>query len=88
MLICEDVPHCPAAGVKVYNVLPTFTVLIEEGLQVPVIPSTDFNGRTGAEAFWQNESFNVGKDGETLVAIVMFKETGVAQLLADDGVNV
>ena len=88
MVICEDDPHCPAAGVKVYNVLPTSTVLIEAGLQVPLIPSTDFVGSTGAEAFWQNESVIVGKVGEMLVAIVIFKETEVAQLPADDGVKV
>jgi hypothetical protein len=87
MVICEDLPHCPAAGVKVYIVLPASAVLIEEGLQVPLIPSTDFAGSTGAEAFWQNDSGIVGKVGETLVAIVMFKETGVAQLPTDNGVN-
>ena len=62
-------------------------MLIEEGLQVPLIPSTDVGGSAGAVAFWQNESVIVGKVGETLVAIVMFKETGIAQVPADDGVN-
>jgi hypothetical protein len=52
-----------------------------------LIPSTDVGGSAGAVAFWQNESVIVGKVGETLVAIVMFKETGIAQVPADDGVN-
>jgi hypothetical protein len=87
MSICEDVPHCPAAGVKVYEVLPTFAVLIELGLQVPLTPSFDVGGSTGAVAFWQYESAIVGKVGERLATIVTFKIAGVAQLPADDGVN-
>src|ERR1700722_798708 len=66
MVIWEEVPHSPAAGVKVYNVLPTSTVLIEAGLQVPLTPSTDFVGSTGAEAFRQNESVIAGNVGVTL----------------------
>ena len=88
MAICEDVPHWPDAGVKVYKVWPTVAVLIEEGLQVPLIPSFDVGGSAGAVAFWQIESVIVGKVGEMLPTIVTFKEAGVEQLAADDGVNV
>jgi hypothetical protein len=66
---------------------PTFVVLIEEGLQVPLTPSFDVAGSAGAVAFRQNESAIAGNVGEILLSIVMFKETGVEQLLADDGVN-
>jgi hypothetical protein len=57
------------------------------GFQVPVIPSFDDNGNAGAVAFWQYEVAMVGKVGVTLPTMLMFKETGVAQLPAD-GVNV
>ena len=57
------------------------------GLHVPAIPSFDVDGSGGAGVFWQYESAIVGKVGEMLLAIVMFKENGVAQLPADDGVN-
>jgi hypothetical protein len=87
MAICADVPQVPAAGVNVYKVRPAFVVLIEEGLQVPLIPSFDVGGSAGAVAFWQYESGIVVKVGEMLLTIVMFKEAGVAQLPADDGVN-
>jgi hypothetical protein len=59
--------------------------LIEEGLQVPSIPSFDVVGNAGAMSFRQNESAIVGKVGEILPTIVMFKEVGVEH--ADDGVN-
>jgi hypothetical protein len=62
-------------------------VLIEEGLQVPLTPSFDVGGSAGAMSFRQYESAIVGKVGEMLLTIVMFKEAGVAQLPADDGVN-
>jgi hypothetical protein len=58
------------------------------GLHVPVIPSIDVDGSAGAVEFGQYEFAIVGKVGEILPTIVMFKETGVAQLPADDGVNV
>ena len=64
-----------------------FLVLIEEGLQVPLIPSFDVGGSTGATSFRQYESGIVGKVGDTLLAIVTFKEAGVEQLAAEDGVN-
>ena len=58
------------------------------GLHVPVIPSFDVDGSTGAVVFWQYEFAIVGKVGEILATIVTFKEAGVAQLPAEDGVNV
>ena len=36
--------HCPAFGVNVYVIIPAVAVLIEEGLQVPVIPFSDVVG--------------------------------------------
>jgi hypothetical protein len=62
-------------------------VLIEAGLQIPLIPSFDVVGSNGAVAFWQYESAMVGKVGEMALTIVTFKIAGVAQLSADDGVN-
>lgn len=88
MVICEDVPQLPGTGVKVYTVLPTVAVLIEEGFQVPLIPSFDVAGSAGAAVFWQYESAKVGKVGEMVLTIVMVTEAGIAQLPADDGVNV
>ena len=58
------------------------------GLHVPVIPSFDVVGSAGAVEFRQYELATVGKVGEMLPTMVMFIETGVAQLPADDGVNV
>ena len=57
------------------------------GLHVPAIPSIETSGNAGAVAFWQYEFAMVGKVGETMPTIVMFKETGIEQLPAD-GVNV
>jgi hypothetical protein len=74
-------------GVKVYSVLPAFVVLIEEGIQVPLIPSIDVSGSSGAVSFWQYELGNVGKVGVRLLAIVTFREAGVAQLAVEDGVK-
>ena len=74
-------------GVKVYEVRPRFAVLIEEGLQVPLTPSFDAGGSAGAMSFRQYESAIVGKVGEMLLTIVTFKEAGVEQLAAEDGVN-
>jgi hypothetical protein len=62
-------------------------VLMLAGLHVPVIPSFDEGGSAGAVVFWQYAFAMVGKVGEMLLTIVTFKETGVAQLPADDGVN-
>jgi hypothetical protein len=57
------------------------------GFHVPVIPSCDVVDNTGAVVFWQYEPAIVGKVGKMGPTIVMFKETGVAQLPADDCVN-
>ena len=57
------------------------------GLHVPVIPSFEVDGSAGAVAFWQYEFVIVGKVGVMLPTIVIFKETGVAQVPAVDGVN-
>jgi hypothetical protein len=50
------------------------------GLHVPVIPSFDVEGSAGTVVFWQYEFAMVGKVGETMPTIVMFKEAGFAQL--------
>jgi hypothetical protein len=57
------------------------------GLHVPVIPSFDVGGSTGAAAFWQYEFANCGKVGVMLLTIVMFKETGIEQVPTVVGVN-
>jgi hypothetical protein len=57
------------------------------GLHVPVIPSLDIGGSDGAVVFWQYEPAMVEKVGEMLPTIVMFKETGDAQLPTAEGVN-
>ena len=45
------------------------------GLHVPEIPSIDVEGSVGAVEFWQYEFAMVGKVGETVPTIVIFKET-------------
>src|SRR5450432_3722412 len=77
----------PAVGVNVCVVVPGTVVLMVAGLHVPVIPSFDTSGSAGAVVFWQYEFRIVGKVGETVATMVMFKEAGVAQLPAV-GVNV
>ena len=67
--------HCPAAGVNVYAVVPRAIVLIVAGLHVPVIPSFEVVGSTGATAFKQTEFGTDGNVGITLLAIVTFNET-------------
>jgi hypothetical protein len=57
------------------------------GFHVPVIPSFDVCGSAGAVVFWQYEFAIVGKVGVMLPTIVMFKETGIEQLLTVVGVN-
>jgi hypothetical protein len=57
------------------------------GLHVPVIPSFDVEGSAGTVVFWQYEFAVVGKVGDIMPTIVMFKKAGVAQPPAD-GVNV
>ena len=81
------VAQVPADGVNVYVAVPTADVLMLTGFHVPIIPSFDVGGSAGAVEFWQYELAIVGKVGEMLPMIVMFKEAGVAQLPAD-GVNV
>ena len=54
---------------------------------MPAIPSFDVSGRAGTVAFLQYEFAIVGKVGVMLLTIVMFKETGVEQVPAIDGVN-
>ena len=53
LMFTVAVAHCPAAGVKVYTVVPIAEVLMVAGLQVPVIPLFDVNGNDGAAAFKQ-----------------------------------
>jgi hypothetical protein len=60
---------------------------MEEGFQVPLTPSFDVVGRAGAISFRQYKSATPGKVGRMVLTIVMFIEAGVAQLPADDGVN-
>lgn len=43
--IVKDPAHWPASGVKVYVTVPTMAVLIEDGLQVPVIPLFEIVGK-------------------------------------------
>jgi len=81
------VAQLPAVGVNIYVTVPGTFVLMLAGLHVPVIPSFDVEGSAGATAFWQYEFAIVGKVGVTVPTIVIFKETGVAQLPAV-GVNV
>lgn len=51
IFIVVGTPHCPAAGVKVYAVVPTVAVLIVAGLHVPVILLFDAVGKAGAVEF-------------------------------------
>lgn len=51
IFIVADVPHCPAAGVNVWVVVPTTEALIVAGLQVPVTPFVDVAGSAGATLF-------------------------------------
>ena len=53
MLKVAVVAHTPAAGVKVYTVVPTVAVLIA-AFHVPAIGGilVEFNGNTGATEFW------------------------------------
>jgi hypothetical protein len=81
------VAQLPADGVNVYVAVPGTDVLMLAGLHVPLIPSFETSGNAGAAVFWQYEFAMVGKVGETVPTIVIFKETGFAQLPAE-GVNV
>jgi hypothetical protein len=48
---CAVVAHWPAAGVKVYVVVPAVAVLMVAGFHVPVIPFVEVVGSAGAAAF-------------------------------------
>ena len=69
ILIVAVVPHCPAAGVKVYVVVPGVAVLIVAGLHVPVIPLVEVMGKVGGAEFWQRApiALNVGVTGGLIV---------------------
>jgi hypothetical protein len=83
----SGVEQLPADGVNVYVTVPKADVFMLAGLHVPVIPSFDVSGSAGAAVFWQYEFAMVGKVGMTVPTTIIFKETGVEQLLAA-GVNV
>ena len=51
ILMVAVVPHCPAAGVKVYVVVPTVDVLMVAGLHVPVMLLVEVVGNAGAVLF-------------------------------------
>lgn len=51
ILIVAVVPHCPAAGVNVYVVVPTVAVFIVEGFHVPMILLLEVAGNAGAVEF-------------------------------------
>ena len=53
ILIVAVVAHWPAAGVKVYNGVPTLLVFIVAGDHVPVIPFIDVSGKVPGIAFRQ-----------------------------------
>jgi hypothetical protein len=80
------VAHCPAAGVKVYVVVPGVVVLIVAGLHVPLMPLFDVAGSVGAVAFWQSDPIAVNV-GVICGLIVMLSVAGIAHCPAD-GVNV
>ena len=55
MLMVAVVAHMPAAGVKVYTVVPAVVVLMVV-FQVPVMGGTfvEVNGSNGGTEFWHN----------------------------------
>ena len=46
--------HCPGLGVNVLDFSPIVVVLIDGGVQVPVMPLDEVVGNGGAGAFWHN----------------------------------
>ena len=80
------VAHWPAAGVNVYVVVPAVEVLMVAGLQVPLIPLLDVNGRAGAVLFWQSGPIAVNA-GIICGSTVMLSVAVVAHCPAA-GVNV
>ena len=69
--VVAAVAHCPAAGVKVYVVVPATVVLIVAGLQVPVMPLLDVAGKAGAAAFTQSGPMIVNT-GEICASMITF----------------
>ena len=69
--IVATLPHWPAAGVKVYVVVPVVAVLIVAGLHVPEMPLVDDAGSAGAVLFWQSGPIWVNV-GVTWVVITTF----------------
>jgi hypothetical protein len=80
------VAHCPAAGVKVYVVVPVADVLITAGVQVPVMPLLDINGSAGATEFKQSEP-NGLKVG-VIIGLTVTVNVVVAAHCPASGVNV
>jgi hypothetical protein len=62
----------------VYRVVPIADVLIAAGVHVPVIPSLEVVGSTGAVVFKQIEFGTDGNVGATFPTIAMLKEAGLA----------
>ena len=75
--IVAVVAHWPAAGVKVYVVVPTVVVLTVAGLHVPVMLLSEVAGRTGAVEFCTNGPTWV-KVGVTGAVITIFMVAVVA----------
>jgi len=75
--IVVAVAHWPAAGVKVYVVVPVANVLMVEGLHIPVMPLLDTSGNTGATAFTQSGPIAVNA-GVICASIVILNEADVA----------
>jgi hypothetical protein len=78
------VAHCPASGVNVY--VPEVVLLTVAGLQVPVMPSVEVVGNTGAVAPEQ-KSGTAAKPGVIWLVTVMLMVVATPQLPAS-GVNV
>jgi hypothetical protein len=84
--VVTAVAHCPAAGVKVYVVVPVIVVLIVAGLQVPLIPLLDVAGNAGATEFTQSGPMIVNT-GEICASITILIVAVLAHWPAD-GVKV
>ena len=78
--------QAPAAGVKVYTVVPTVLVLITAGDQVPAIPLLEVNGNAGAVLLRQISPIT-SKVGVVAGVALMLMVTGPAHCPAS-GVNV
>lgn len=73
MLSVVVIAHCPAAGVKVYTVVPAVDVLIVAGLHVPLMPLVEVAGNDGAPEFWQSGpiALNVGVTGAVITMVIV-----------------